>query len=1555
MAEDTTRLIIQVETLLKGLDKTLRGLAQVEAQLKKVASIKVGATGSTAAFDRATQSAKRLENQQRRLAIQSQELDNRQKRAEQSAERLSQAQVRLSASQERLGKASQQASTFLGLTNKQLIGMGNAARSIGQGLVTFGTIVTTAVTVPLTALGAASVDAAVRMDSLRRGLTAIVGSSTEASRQLARLGTLAKLPGIGFEEAIQGSIRLQAVGFSAKEAERNLREFANAVALTGGGREELARVTVQLGQLAAKGKVLSQDLRPIIEAAPAVGRALKEAFGTVNADDIAELTTNSREFLDILVTELEKLPRAAAGAKNLFENFRDTVFRAAAAVGEALVPALVQLAEVAGPIITGLAKVFSELPGPVQAVIVGITALIALAGPLSLIIGGLVLGLGRLVVGIVQFNAQLPATAVGLFGLATGANAATGALTVLRGALIATGVGLVGIAVQIGLAIAAYKLYNAATAETTEISQEQLDTTREQIDTLKEQAKFLDGLKTGVKRTADEQDKLREIYETLNIEAQTRVGGIDKERVNLEQLRAEIQRLLQLRLQEREQQVASIAGQLANTAATIDANEKQIASITDRITANNQLVKSLQESGRISEEGSRQLARGVETTKSAATAAQILQRETLALTEQQNALRTSTDESQKKARELAEKLRALGITSHDQIRQFLLLSQIMGSFAGNIDATVPVLERMIADLDKGADAAKRFARDLGGVDALLKQASDSSEQLAKNRQELIRSNATLAREFGRNAEEARRAFDVFIQKQPELRAAIEREAQIQGVSIEEIISKALGGAAKDRGEALRNAQERLNDALDQVQQAATEQSIAREKVKTDELLAINELRFRRELISFKQFIVERARLQREQIQGEIDRQKQIANLAAGDIERAQQRAGTTTGVEQATARADEQRALAEKTKAETKILELQQRQREVFIDTANDLSQFADDRQRRFRELSRELDEIIGKEGEAERAAISERFAEDLRTLRNEIKAAGQDLLKAQAEGDKAGAQIATATLTQLQGQVESIENAKRQLNALVELREAQEEIRKAEEAQQNLERDLTVAVEFRGVAEEDVIQKRLEGEAKVRDVIDAQRTRLEILAETLKRAGIAVPQALAEAIEKLRVQALGLSELPFVEQFRIAQKEFDRLNDARVQKIQEVERAVAHRDISELQGRIAIKAANGEYIGALQQQLELLQKIAAQSGDVGLQRQAQDAANTTAEVKNATTAVADLNTELKNAAIDEARDAFTGIGRSLIDIARGATTAKEALLDMLDRVANRLTDIAFDRLSDKIFGGLLKEPQLPPVGGVGGTVATGVTGAAGGAGATAAGAALQTGATAASAALTTGGTAAGAAMTTGGSTAGIAITTGGTTAAGSIIGAGASFFGTVVAAGAAFAAAVTAAAGAQAIGGVGSALAGAAAAGDIVPAMAGGRVIRVAEGGFPEAVLTTDPKFASRQFAILREYLRQTRGLFGRIPEFAAGGMVSARDMEVGLLSSLNSSRLRVPSMAGAELQPAGTSVSLRNINLIDRGQMVGGHLRSAEGARDILNIISTERDEVKRRVGIR
>jgi hypothetical protein len=60
---------------------------------------------------------------------------------------------------------------------------------------------------------------------------------------------------------------------------------------------------------------------------------------------------------------------------------------------------------------------------------------------------------------------------------------------------------------------------------------------------------------------------------------------------------------------------------------------------------------------------------------------------------------------------------------------------------------------------------------------------------------------------------------------------------------------------------------------------------------------------------------------------------------------------------------------------------------------------------------------------------------------------------------------------------------------------------------------------------------------------------------------------------------------------------------------------------------------------------------------------------------------------------------------------------------------------------------------------------------------------------------------------------------------------------------------------------------------GAMVSATAGGKLIRVAEGGYDELVLTTDPRHRARSEALLASYMART----GIIPHFAAGGYAGA------------------------------------------------------------------------------
>lgn len=305
--------------------------------------------------------------------------------------------------------------------------LGDAAKSAGQSLTTY-------VTLPLGLLATGAVLASAKIDSLRRGLQAVtqqqlgeagitglagVAQAAEDTKaRLLELKQVAALPGLGFAEAVQGDIRLRAVGISADLSKRALLAFGNAIATTGGGKGELDRVTVQLGQLSAKGKVLAQDLRPIIEAAPAVAQALKKLYGTVDSETISKSLEkqgqSSTDFINTLTTELGKLPKVTGGLKNSLENLSDSAEINLAKLGDSLNTAfdLEGFAARAGAALDRMGDAFTALDPGTQKLIFGLGAAAAAAGPLLFVIGGI----GAAVPAITAGFATLGVTSVAALG-----------------------------------------------------------------------------------------------------------------------------------------------------------------------------------------------------------------------------------------------------------------------------------------------------------------------------------------------------------------------------------------------------------------------------------------------------------------------------------------------------------------------------------------------------------------------------------------------------------------------------------------------------------------------------------------------------------------------------------------------------------------------------------------------------------------------------------------------------------------------------------------------------------------------------------------------------------------------------------------------------------------------------------------------------------------------------------------------------------------------------------------------------------------------------------
>ena len=250
---------------------------------------------------------------------------------------------------------------------------------------------------PLIAAGAASLSAAADIEKLEKGLSATMKSTAAASKEFDRLKDLAKLPGIGLEEAVKGSIRLQSLGTSAADARRILGELGNALGIVGGTRADFSEVVKQLSQLGAVGKVTKENLDPIIERIPQLSAIIKEKFGAAALGDPAKtfekLGISSQEFIKIIVDELAKGARAGNTFSNSLENLKDLASQTAAEFGKVLLPIGQKVID---DFLTpgleqakGLSKEFANLSDGTKNLVIGTSALAA-ALPIVVVVLGTV-------------------------------------------------------------------------------------------------------------------------------------------------------------------------------------------------------------------------------------------------------------------------------------------------------------------------------------------------------------------------------------------------------------------------------------------------------------------------------------------------------------------------------------------------------------------------------------------------------------------------------------------------------------------------------------------------------------------------------------------------------------------------------------------------------------------------------------------------------------------------------------------------------------------------------------------------------------------------------------------------------------------------------------------------------------------------------------------------------------------------------------------------------------------------------------------------------------
>ena len=341
--------------------------------------------------------------------------------------------------------AAQQLNVRVGLlfNEKSLANIERQMRSSGQRLSRIGTDLSLSLSLPLAAFGVTAIKSAGDIESLTLALKSQLGTAEAAAKELDLLTEAAKNPGLGVEQAVRGSVRLQGVGFAAEEARQVLIQMGNAIAATGGDAQELDNVTRQFAQITSKGRVLQEDVSVLSENMPGLAQLMQKAFGTANVEAIRNMGISGKEFVKQITKAAETLPRVEGGIKNGIGNAIDSLKQSAAKVGFAINEAF----DVTGAIesvsgaVLALAQGFSSLDPFVKNVLLSLTGV-------AIAIGPVLKGFAAIKI----LNSQL----VGGWGTLVGVgNSLVGTTDKMAGALsrVKLAFGIIGIVVGLAIAI----------------------------------------------------------------------------------------------------------------------------------------------------------------------------------------------------------------------------------------------------------------------------------------------------------------------------------------------------------------------------------------------------------------------------------------------------------------------------------------------------------------------------------------------------------------------------------------------------------------------------------------------------------------------------------------------------------------------------------------------------------------------------------------------------------------------------------------------------------------------------------------------------------------------------------------------------------------------------------------------------------------------------------------------------------------------------------------------------------------------------------------------
>lgn len=294
----------------------------------------------------------------------------------------------------------------------------NKLDELGAKFVGVGAIMSAALTAPIIAFGKAGIEYNAQMEKYTTALNTLTGSAEETDKIMQQIKKDAVATPFDVSGLTQANQLLLSAGLNADESRETILALGDAVASTGGGNSELQRMAYNLQQVKNTGKATAMDIRQFAMAGIPIYQLLADYTGKTT-EEIQDMTISYEDLSGALKLAskeggrfygaMENQSKTTAGA---FSNFKESFQVMAGTLTQTLMPILVKLMNK----ITEIMNKFSQLSPRTQKIILTIGGIVAAAGPLLIVLGGIMKGVATIIPLITTIGSVLsgPVIIIGL-------------------------------------------------------------------------------------------------------------------------------------------------------------------------------------------------------------------------------------------------------------------------------------------------------------------------------------------------------------------------------------------------------------------------------------------------------------------------------------------------------------------------------------------------------------------------------------------------------------------------------------------------------------------------------------------------------------------------------------------------------------------------------------------------------------------------------------------------------------------------------------------------------------------------------------------------------------------------------------------------------------------------------------------------------------------------------------------------------------------------------------------------------------------------------------